>query len=399
MLHALRHHKHIARCQLHRRHCASRISKLDLKGAIEDKEELVGVAMRMPNVLAKGVSNPHVVVVHRGHDARAIHVIERSQSLVQVHWLVCGHQPILTTVSAAVLYVVDIGMVDIDMVDTDVAGIDSEIPGGPGCRIKAWRPAGVDGISEVFHARIVDFSYPSHCHDTWTVLIVDTGAISYDLDRRQCGAIGETISILPPGVAHNGKPAPGAKGFAKRVLYLEQSVLPLELVGAAVDRTNITDPELRRSLAALHDEFAVGADPFLASSALALTAERITHHLTDRRFVAPTADLGVAQQLRLLLDEPASEQITLDAAARQLCRSKAHLIRSFTARYGIAPHGYLIGRRVEAARKLLLNGVRPAEAAVAVGFYDQSHFTRHFKRHTAVSPAAYAGSRNAPIVD
>jgi len=78
--------------------------------------------------------------------------------------------------------------------------------------------------------------------------------------------------------------------------------------------------------------------------------------------------------------------------AGALGRSKAHLIRSFTAAYGIAPHAYLNGRRVEAARKLLLQGVRPAEVAAAVGFYDQSHLTRHFKRHTSVPPATFATS-------
>jgi AraC-like DNA-binding protein len=93
-----------------------------------------------------------------------------------------------------------------------------------------------------------------------------------------------------------------------------------------------------------------------------------------------------------MLDEPTSEPVTLDAAAQQLQRSKAHLIRSFTARYGLAPHAYLIGRRVDAARKLLLQGMRPADVAAAVGFYDQSRLTLHFRRHTAMAPAAYAAS-------
>ncbi|MGF1666138.1 MAG: helix-turn-helix transcriptional regulator [Acidimicrobiia bacterium] len=90
--------------------------------------------------------------------------------------------------------------------------------------------------------------------------------------------------------------------------------------------------------------------------------------------------------------------MTLDSAALQLGRSKAHLIRSFTARYGIAPHSYLIGKRVEAARRLLLDGVGPAEVAAMVGFYDQEHLTRHFKRHTSVPPASYAASHCGPGV-
>jgi len=31
----------------------------------------------------------------------------------------------------------------------------------------------VPGIREVFHAHLVDYAYPSHCHETWAVLIVD----------------------------------------------------------------------------------------------------------------------------------------------------------------------------------------------------------------------------------
>ena len=46
----------------------------------------------------------------------------------------------------------------------------------------AWRPA-VAGISEVLHARYVDHAYPMHTHDAWALLIVDAGAITYDLDK------------------------------------------------------------------------------------------------------------------------------------------------------------------------------------------------------------------------
>ncbi len=44
-------------------------------------------------------------------------------------------------------------------------------------------------------------------------------------------------------------------------------------------------------------------------------------------------------------------------------------------------------------RRLLLQGARPAEVAAATGFCDQAHFTRHFRKHTATTPARYARSR------
>ncbi|WP_241777546.1 helix-turn-helix domain-containing protein, partial [Streptomyces sp. CT34] len=47
-------------------------------------------------------------------------------------------------------------------------------------------------------------------------------------------------------------------------------------------------------------------------------------------------------------------------------------------------------------RRLLLDGRPPAEVATAVGFHDQSHLTRHFKRHLGITPGRYARRVLAP---
>ncbi len=256
----------------------------------------------------------------------------------------------------------------------------------------AWRPD-VDGIAEVFHAHIVDWGYPAHSHDTWTVLIVDHGAIDYSLDTRRCRASEATVAILPPGVIHDGRPASRARdGFWKRNLYLSGDQLPEDLVGPAVDRTVLTDPELRRGLSELHDGLAAGAEAFDIESRLALIRERIRLRLSPAS-KRHAAERGVAHELRLLLDEHTTEPCKLSDVASTLDRSVSHLIRSFTATFGVSPHAYLVGRRIDAARPLLLAGVPPAEVATMVGFYDQAHLTRHFKRHLSTTPARYARRR------
>jgi AraC-like DNA-binding protein len=267
------------------------------------------------------------------------------------------------------------------------------------CHVAAWAPP-VPGIAEVFHARITGWGYPPHCHDSWAVLIVDAGAIRYTLDRRSCMADGQTVTILPPGVIHDGRPAPGEHGFSKRELYLPVSFLPAALVGAAVDHTAIRDRQLRGALAGLHDCLASGAlagggladrgEQLRAEARLGFVAERIAAHLgrpPPRRDPEPR----LAGQLRALLDEHLAGPLTLESAAAELGRSVPHLVRSFTRQFGVSPHAYLIGRRVDAARRALLRGARPADVAADLGFYDQAHFSRHFKRHVAVSPARFAG--------
>lgn len=116
--------------------------------------------------------------------------------------------------------------------------------------MRAWRPD-VPGIDEVFHARFVDHTYPSHTYSTWTLLVVDHGAVRYDLHRHEHGAVRSAVTLLPPGVAHDGRPAT-PYGFRKRVLYLDGTALPPRLVGRAVDQPAITNKVLHRSIDRLH---------------------------------------------------------------------------------------------------------------------------------------------------
>jgi AraC-like DNA-binding protein len=122
-------------------------------------------------------------------------------------------------------------------------------------------------------------------------------------------------------------------------------------------------------------------------------AARLGRHMGD----AGAGDDGsppggtVAEDLRDLLDARLFVGIALAEAGRVLEVSPAHLVRSFTRRFGISPHRYLVGRRIEAARRRLLEGQPLARVAADVGFHDQAHFTRHFKRHVGTTPASYRG--------
>ncbi|MHA4947220.1 AraC family ligand binding domain-containing protein [Micromonospora sp. SD19] len=83
-----------------------------------------------------------------------------------------------------------------------------------GSHVSAWRPA-VAGVAEVFHAHFVDHAYPRHIHDVWTLLIVDDGAVRFDLDRHRHGALRTSVTLLPPHVPHDGSSAT-PDGFRKR---------------------------------------------------------------------------------------------------------------------------------------------------------------------------------------
>lgn len=256
--------------------------------------------------------------------------------------------------------------------------------------VTAWRPR-VPGVVEVFHAHFTEYAYPMHVHEAWTLLIVDDGAVRYDLDRHEHGTPLDTVTLLPPHIPHNGAPAT-PHGFRKRVLYLDSTRLPDDLIGAAVDTPDLRDPLLRRRVGQLHTAFGRPGEELEAASRLTLLQERLREHLRARPEGGARTDPALARRLRELLDARVVEGVALEEAARLLDAHPAHLVRAFSGAYGIAPHQYLTSRRVERARGLLLTGARPAEAALDTGFYDQAHLTRHFRRLVGVTPGRYRAS-------
>jgi AraC-like DNA-binding protein len=72
------------------------------------------------------------------------------------------------------------------------------------------------------------------------------------------------------------------------------------------------------------------------------------------------------------------------------CRlSPSHFARAST---GTPPHKWLLNRRIDRAKALLLGGGDAlSQIALACGFVDQSHFTRVFARSEGLSPGRCAG--------
>jgi AraC-like DNA-binding protein len=268
---------------------------------------------------------------------------------------------------------------------------DPRVVDGPREWVSAWRPP-VPGVHEVFHARFVEHAYPAHIHDTWTVFVVEDGAIRYDLEARHRGVADARVTILPPHVVHDGRAAT-TDGYRKRVLYLDAEALGERLIGPAVDRPDVPDRGAVTEVRRLDRLLRTPGAALEAETALLSLCDRLRVHLGDRATEALDRPAeGVAADLRDLLDARRFAGITLAEAGGLLHVSPAHLARCFTRTFGIAPHQYLVGRRIEEARHRLLDGEPPALVAASVGFHDQAHMTRHFRRHVGTTPGRYASS-------
>ena len=72
--------------------------------------------------------------------------------------------------------------------------------------------------------------------------------------------------------------------------------------------------------------------------------------------------------------------------------SSYHMIRKFASENGLTPHKFQMQCRVRKAQELLREGYKVIDVAHMVGFCDQSHLDRVFKKQVGISPEQYINS-------
>jgi AraC family transcriptional regulator len=127
-------------------------------------------------------------------------------------------------------------------------------------------------------------------------------------------------------------------------------------------------------------------------SALAIEGLALEMIAATTRSINPSGQTSppwLSRALELLHDNFA-ERLTVADIAIAVDVHPVHLAREFRRRYRCAIGEYVRELRVEFARRQISTSDAPlSEIAIAAGFFDQSHFTRTFRLHTGLSPAAY----------
>ena len=92
--------------------------------------------------------------------------------------------------------------------------------------------------------------------------------------------------------------------------------------------------------------------------------------------------------------------VSIPEMAKQSDLSTSQLQRDFRKLFRMSPGEYIMRLRLQLARRQLINSNEPVgQIASDCGFFDQSHFTRAFRKHTGLAPSHYrrqAWKQSAP---
>lgn len=252
---------------------------------------------------------------------------------------------------------------------------------------------------ETIRAHFEGHAYDPHFHDSYLIGFTEQGVQQFHCRKALHSSTPGQVFLLEPGELHDGH-APARGGFTYSMLYLDPHWLERELRGLFEDAPGDCQPAFAKTLASEPELLAVIAEAFQAlqsrdlrivrQAALDALLAKLARHLAWRpRLDSDPRMPLVALRARDYLHAHMEQDLGLDELAWASVVDRFRLSRAFKAAFGIAPHAYLVQLRLARERQLLASGQPPARVAMTLGFADQSHMGRWFRRAYGLTPAHY----------
>jgi AraC-like DNA-binding protein len=236
-----------------------------------------------------------------------------------------------------------------------------------------------------------DCAFSPHRHDTYTFGVTLEGVQSFDYRGSTRNSLPGNLVVLHPDELHDGR-AGTDEHFRYRTIYIEPYVLQDVFKGQAlpfIEDGVSSDPRLLRAILPLLDDLENALEPLAFSDSI-LSLATALRDMTGSTTSQSTANFIAAQEARSYIHEHLTECVTLDDLETMSGQDRWELSRDFRKLFGTSPYRYLTMRRLDRARLMMRSGVPLADTALACGFSDQSHFSRHFKKAFGLTPGKWA---------
>ena len=249
-------------------------------------------------------------------------------------------------------------------------------------------------------ARFSAFRFEPHYHLDCHVALVADGVQRQSFQGESLLLTRGAIQLMPPGEVHDGI-AGSDESYTLQTFRLSPALLKgmgEEITGKhhfpAQAAVVLRDTRLADQLIALHAALQnASADPLLKEARVMELFESLFARLLkpSPQVIAGTLTPRQLLRVRDFMEAHLCDKVTLDDLAPLVDLDRFRFLKLFKRTVGMTPHAWLLRLRLERAVELIKmkHGMLITDIAHAVGFFDQSHFTRAFRAAYGVTPARF----------
>lgn len=264
--------------------------------------------------------------------------------------------------------------------------------------VRYWVDPHIAGLS-CLHADFTTHAYSPHSHDGFVVAITETGGAAFKSRGRTGEASAAALLVFNPDEPHSGWMGRSTR-WRYRSLYLDNQAIAhmSDALGMSrpvyFTRNTFYDSELVLAFQKLHQALDDGSDGPVSHDQLVSCFGTLSKRYADGGTRIPEAPRtnGIVRRVVAHMRKYYAEKLTLENMSSRVGLTPFQLIGLFKRSIGLTPHAYLTQLRLKAAMGELQRGATLTEAALAVGFYDQSALNNHLKRSYGITPLQYMQS-------
>ncbi len=240
----------------------------------------------------------------------------------------------------------------------------------------------IKGIS-VTHGYNISNAFPVHFHTTYSLGIIEQGEREFTYRGKKTNLKQNDIFIIQPFEPHSCKSINNKNHSYKIISLYHDSYLYFP-------QLLINHPDLLNKIRAFH----ALAEYESSSIKLKSLYEEIIELLKTFSLDSGTERVdneisSKINQAKLFIEDNCHLEISLKDMAEVACLSEFHFNRYFHKQFGLSPYAYYLVCKLKISQKILIKQKSVAGTAYDIGFFDQSHFTKLFKKHIGVTPGKY----------
>lgn len=239
--------------------------------------------------------------------------------------------------------------------------------------------------------------YDAHSHDEFSFGIIQQGRAQYR-NRQQEHRIGTgDIVTINPSDVHSCNPERGKWSYSMLFVdALELGEVQADILQSSRQPSHFDyqpfaadcsrDKTVKHRYVQLFQSLNQESNPLRAQSCLYDFVETAFSLNCDQSIGSSPPSLRRIKEA--LLDDIRGDH-QLSQLATEVEMSRYQFLRAFKHQFGLPPHAYLMDEKIKRAKVMLKKGLAISDVAYTLGFSDQAHFHRHFKKRLAVTPKYY----------